>query len=439
MAPDSIPASADSDKYLDEALDSTHVLVAIVGPKWEALLQEKLQSGEQDWVRREIRFALDNDLIVAPVCIKRNCIPLNDSVPSDIQPMLTPQFSFIHADANFHREVDKLVSDIETNLNKRGIQIDDSSSIDHVLGLSLSELSEHVFGLLKPDNRLDLDKLLREFPERYLDRISSSDESKQNAITAGMNSTVVVGIELIIYGNLDIFQKYLRSLHRVFDLADRRFSAQVSPSTQTARIRYELLKKLYILGAMLLHEDKLDWIESLVRYRVGTLPGREKSELWIRSMQLNQPVPQEKNLALLPSITQEATSLTDEYVLKQFSHDEQALIERVYQFDYLVCLYVAIDMNRPGGFPYFGITDLDLISSMLERLIADRNARSDLFETELTDELLAVSTATYIERARDRYACRFGGFWNNSPSSTIVSFLRHHLPKQMNERWTLFM
>ena len=138
MAPDSIPSSADSDKYLDEALDSTHVLVAIVGPKWEALLQEKLQSGEQDWVRREIRFALDNALIVAPVCIKRNCIPLNDSVPSDIQPMLTPQFSFIHADANFHRAVDKLVSDIKTNLNKRGIQIDDSSSIDRVLGLSLS-------------------------------------------------------------------------------------------------------------------------------------------------------------------------------------------------------------------------------------------------------------------------------------------------------------
>ena len=315
MAPDSIPASEDSDKFLEEALNMTHVLVAIVGPKWEELLQEKSINSEEDWVRREIRLALDNDLIVAPVCIKRIHMPSDESVPCDIQPMLTPQFSFIRADTNFHRNVDKFIHDIEARLDERGIQLNGSNSFDHFMRLSLSDLHDHVFGLLKPGYRLDLDRLLRELPIYVLDRLTELDESKNELLKAMVSRIALIGTVIINYGDTELFESFLSSLRTILDETYRRFSTESCPSPKSRMIGYEFLRKLYLLGAILVQDGKYDWLPLFLDFRVAWDSGNHKRSLYtifVFGRLFGMNLDKER---LLASIVEEISRLTKRWLL----------------------------------------------------------------------------------------------------------------------------
>jgi hypothetical protein len=76
---DSIPPGVDYRKYIDGALESTDILLAIVGPQWAGNV--RLQQAT-DLVRIEVEAALRKDIPVVPVLVASAMMPQpNENLP----------------------------------------------------------------------------------------------------------------------------------------------------------------------------------------------------------------------------------------------------------------------------------------------------------------------------------------------------------------------
>lgn len=72
MDQDSIELGVDFAEVIRKAVDSSAVLVALIGPKWATLTDEKERrrlGKRRDWVRFEVQAALDRDVRVIPVLV----------------------------------------------------------------------------------------------------------------------------------------------------------------------------------------------------------------------------------------------------------------------------------------------------------------------------------------------------------------------------------
>ncbi|MFN8527462.1 MAG: toll/interleukin-1 receptor domain-containing protein [Anaerolineae bacterium] len=68
----------------DRIIDSDAVMV-IIGPKWLKLLNNRIDSGELDYVRLEIETALQHDRFIAPICIMGAKSPSPQSLPESLR------------------------------------------------------------------------------------------------------------------------------------------------------------------------------------------------------------------------------------------------------------------------------------------------------------------------------------------------------------------
>jgi hypothetical protein len=95
MDVDNLLAGRRFDVELAKALNACSVLIAIIGPRWKALLTSRLASGERDYVREEIATALARGIVVIPVRVGREgdmpALPRPDELPEDIRDLVLYQ------------------------------------------------------------------------------------------------------------------------------------------------------------------------------------------------------------------------------------------------------------------------------------------------------------------------------------------------------------
>lgn len=84
-----VARGADFAEVIGEHLERADVVLAIVGPQWARLLQERAEGGEVDWVRREVAMALERraagGLRVVPVFVDGAKLPR--TLPPDVLPL----------------------------------------------------------------------------------------------------------------------------------------------------------------------------------------------------------------------------------------------------------------------------------------------------------------------------------------------------------------
>jgi tetratricopeptide (TPR) repeat protein len=76
------------------ALEQVRVLVLLIGPEWlavEAGTTVRLVDRDGDWVRREIRRALERDIVIIPVLLDGTPLPAPDMLPDDIRDLVRRQ------------------------------------------------------------------------------------------------------------------------------------------------------------------------------------------------------------------------------------------------------------------------------------------------------------------------------------------------------------
>jgi hypothetical protein len=87
MDVDKLPPGRDFQVELDRTLANCDVLLAIVGPGWAAVTDEdgrRRLEDPDDFVRKEIRTALQRNIAVMPVLLDGAVMPSVDELPEDL-------------------------------------------------------------------------------------------------------------------------------------------------------------------------------------------------------------------------------------------------------------------------------------------------------------------------------------------------------------------
>jgi len=118
---DSIEPSLDFAEAIKNAVDSSKVLIAVIGKNWltatDAAGRKRLQD-PHDYVRMEIAAALQRNMRVIPVLVQGASMPGTDELPEDLAP-LTRRNAFELHDSSWGDDVGRLISALERVLEHR--------------------------------------------------------------------------------------------------------------------------------------------------------------------------------------------------------------------------------------------------------------------------------------------------------------------------------
>lgn len=113
---DNIPPFTRFADFIRERVRECDVLVAIIGPQWLNLMQERIQIDGEDFVRIEIQLALEEKKLIAPICIKGAPLPRREDLPPDLRPLLDYNVAFLDSGRNFLDNVERIMNAVEHEL-----------------------------------------------------------------------------------------------------------------------------------------------------------------------------------------------------------------------------------------------------------------------------------------------------------------------------------
>ena len=104
---DSIPAGTRFEDVINARLSDVDAVLALIGPTWGARIDSA-----SDFVRMEIAHALQSGTPVIPVLIEDTPLPMADSLPDDLRPMLDRQTVRVRRDPDFHRDAARVIEGV---------------------------------------------------------------------------------------------------------------------------------------------------------------------------------------------------------------------------------------------------------------------------------------------------------------------------------------
>jgi hypothetical protein len=105
-----IKAGEDFESVIDQVVGSCDALIAVIGPRWLEILQEKGDI-QKDYLRIEIRTALNRDILVVPALVERASMPNDKDLPNDLKALRRRHAIELSHD-RFAYDVDRLVEAI---------------------------------------------------------------------------------------------------------------------------------------------------------------------------------------------------------------------------------------------------------------------------------------------------------------------------------------
>lgn len=110
---DAIPVGArDFAEEIRKQLASTRLMIAVIGPGWLTMRDEagrRRIDDKEDFVRIEIRWALDNDVPVVPVLFDGAAMPSAADLPTVLRPLARCQSMPVRVDPDFRNDMKRLV------------------------------------------------------------------------------------------------------------------------------------------------------------------------------------------------------------------------------------------------------------------------------------------------------------------------------------------
>ncbi len=91
MDADSIPLGRSFDEWINSELDSTALMLVLIGRRWMGRGKTRRICSPEDWVGREISVALDRDIPIIPILIEGAPLPSSSDLPEQLQPLITKQ------------------------------------------------------------------------------------------------------------------------------------------------------------------------------------------------------------------------------------------------------------------------------------------------------------------------------------------------------------
>lgn len=120
MDVDTIPPGEDFIQAIEKAVGSCDILLAVIGRDW---LQIKDRHGRRslenpkDFVRTEIKAALDRNICVMPVLVEEAEMPNEEDLPDDLKPLVRRNAIEL-SHTRFHADVDRLIKAVQKVLRE---------------------------------------------------------------------------------------------------------------------------------------------------------------------------------------------------------------------------------------------------------------------------------------------------------------------------------
>lgn len=116
---DDIPLGVDFKEFLDQKVSECTVLLAVIGDRWvnaaDAAGKQRLND-PNDFVRIEIESALARDIPVIPLLVRGASMPAAADLPPSLQKLVFKNGLPIRSDPDFHHDMERLISALETYL-----------------------------------------------------------------------------------------------------------------------------------------------------------------------------------------------------------------------------------------------------------------------------------------------------------------------------------
>lgn len=110
---DSIPLGVDFRTHLNQTVGRCQALVAVMGPTWLGVLQERLNQSAVDWVRAEIETALQRGIPVIPLLVGRADMPGADVLPEGLKDLAYRNATLARPDPDFKPDMERLIQGLE--------------------------------------------------------------------------------------------------------------------------------------------------------------------------------------------------------------------------------------------------------------------------------------------------------------------------------------
>lgn len=116
---DTIPPFTPFADFIRDKVRECDLLVAIIGMDWVKTLQERVKhEDDEDYVRTEIRLALELKKPIAPICIKKAMTPNVRDLPPDLRPMLDYNSAHLDSGRHFLDNIEMILSAVEHQLER---------------------------------------------------------------------------------------------------------------------------------------------------------------------------------------------------------------------------------------------------------------------------------------------------------------------------------
>lgn len=427
----SIPGFTHFPDYILKKLDECNVLVAVIGPDWIKLLEEKTKKGTKDFLVEEIKYALEHDKVVAPICIKDTDEPDRNDLPVDIQAMLDYQIRPLNPQQHFLDNIERVMDEIESELEKRGHIIEEEPKPNQIWHLSTEELDKHILDLLEQNQLLTIKRYMRNFSKYFWESVSNTEETPNDELKELIEKIFVLGSVFIQYDEKDLYEEFVRLIQRLFDDVHKRTSGRYSSELEPYLwIWSEIFQKVYVIGAILLREQKYDRLSLLIKHPIEWKSEYYQGMYWMRYMHMEL-----LNAKIIERDTVLKSSINfineQEYYYHQFSHNEDDVIASICQFDFFQCVYVNIDSTpRYHAYPNYQLFYKSRTLPILIKVVQNLEFRHQFFGNKLTDEKLAIIIALLDKFGLQDHG-RIGWFRDGYPQD-ILRFLENNVPLDLH-------
>jgi TIR domain len=113
---DSIDPGRPWRRAIDDAVNSSDVVIAVIGPRWLPELKER--SPGDDYVRYELEVALQKDRRVIPLLVNGASMPSPEELPETLK-SLTERQAFDVSDARFKSDIDELLRRLDRVVDRQ--------------------------------------------------------------------------------------------------------------------------------------------------------------------------------------------------------------------------------------------------------------------------------------------------------------------------------
>ena len=115
---DSVPVGVDFRSHIQDVLQKSDILLAVVGPNWRGPRPDAPARIEEDndQVRIELETALKKNIPVIPVLVGRSEIPAPSELPDSLKPFCYRNAVRVDTGQDFDHHVDRLIRETDSIL-----------------------------------------------------------------------------------------------------------------------------------------------------------------------------------------------------------------------------------------------------------------------------------------------------------------------------------